>query len=152
MQTTSKAPIASILATRADRTEKARKIAGFIRSLGSYRWVGVYDVGPELVSIIAYSGPGAPVYPQFSVTKGLTGGAIREKKTVIVGDVRNDPRYLTAFGNTLSEIIIPVLDEKSGAVVGTIDVESERANAFSDEDRRMLEDCASAARPLWVQD
>jgi len=44
--------------------------------------------------------------------------------------VRNDPRYLTAFGNTLSEIIIPVLDEKNGAVVGTIDVESERANAF----------------------
>src|SRR6266567_5670862 len=41
-----------------------------------------------------------------------------------------DPRYLTAFGNTLSEIIIPVLDEKSSVVVGTIDVESEQANAF----------------------
>ncbi len=152
MQTTSKAPIASILATRADRTAKARKIADFIRSLRSYRWVGVYDVGPELVSIIAYSGPSAPAYPQFPVTKGLTGAAIREKKTVVVGGVRNDPRYLTAFGNTLSEIIIPVPDEKTGAVVGTIDVESELANAFSDEDRRMLEDCASVARPLWVQD
>ncbi len=111
--------------------------------------MGVYDVGPELVSLIAYSGPGAPAYPQFPVTKGLTGSAIRDKKTVVVGDVQNEHRYLSAFGNTLSEIIIPVLDEKSGTVVGTIDVESERANAFSDEDREMLEDCGRSALPLW---
>jgi putative methionine-R-sulfoxide reductase with GAF domain len=39
----------------------------------------------------------------------------------VVGDVRIDSRYLTAFGNTLSEIIIPVLDDKTGAVIGTID-------------------------------
>jgi putative methionine-R-sulfoxide reductase with GAF domain len=50
--------------------------------------------------------------------------------------VRNDCRYLTAFGSTLSEVIIPVLDH-SPAVIGTIDVESERANAFSDVDREL---------------
>ncbi len=44
-----------------------------------------------------------------------------------------------------------ILDEKNGAVVGTIDVESELANAFSDEHRKTLEDCAKAARPPWVQ-
>ena len=93
-----------------------------------------------------------PAFPQFPISKGLTGSAIRDKKTVVVGNVRNDPRYLTTFGNTLSEIIIPVRDKKTGAVVGTIDVESEEVNAFSGEDQRMLEDCASAARPLWVQD
>jgi putative methionine-R-sulfoxide reductase with GAF domain len=69
----------------------------------------------------AYSGPSAPAYPQFPVTKGLTGVAVREKRVVVVGDVRTDSRYLTAFGSTLSEIIIPVLDEKTGAVVGTIE-------------------------------
>jgi L-methionine (R)-S-oxide reductase len=135
---------------RQTRTEKARRIADTISRFRDYRWVGVYDVGPELVSIIAYSGPGAPAYPQFPITKGLTGSAIRDKKTVVVGDVRNDSRYLTAFGNTLSEIIIPVLDEKSGAVVGTIDVESEQANAFSDEDQKMLEDCAGSVFLLWT--
>ena len=134
-----------------DRAEKARRIADTVRQFRDYRWVGVYDVGPELVSIIAYSGPEAPAYPQFPITKGLSGSAIRDKKTVVVGDVRNDPRYLTAFGNTLSEIIIPVLDEKTGAVVGTIDVESEQADAFSDEDQEMLEDCAGSALPLWTE-
>jgi L-methionine (R)-S-oxide reductase len=133
-----------------DRGEKAREVAAAIQSAGRYRWVGVYDVGPEFVSIIAYSGPSAPAYPQFPVTKGLTGSAVREKKTVVVGDVRSDPRYLKAFGSTLSEIIIPVLDESGERVLGTIDVESERPNAFSREHEKMLKECARAALPLWV--
>jgi putative methionine-R-sulfoxide reductase with GAF domain len=56
---------------------------------------------------------------------------------------------LTAFGSTKSEIIVPVLDEKSGEVVGTIDVESELVNAFSPEDQRALERIAKAGRHLW---
>jgi L-methionine (R)-S-oxide reductase len=143
--------IASVLAEALPRAEKALKIAELIRSSRNYRWVGIYDVGPELVSIVAYGGPSAPAYPQFPVTKGLTGSAVHERKTVVVGDVRSDPRYLTAFGNTLSEIIIPVLDENNGAVVGTIDVESEQANAFSTEDQKVLEGCASLVRQLWVE-
>src|SRR5207249_2940650 len=133
--------IISVLYTPLPRSKKAKGIADLIREMGHYRWVGVYDVGPETVSIIAHSGPGTPGHPQFPVTNGLTGSAIRERKSVVVGDVRNDPRYLTAFGSTLSEIIIPVLDEKTGAVIGTIDVESEQINAFSESDREMLEEC-----------
>jgi len=131
------------------RAEKAKHLAEGIRNLGNYRWVGIYDVGAEEVSILAWSGPGAPEFPKFPVTKGLTGAAIAEKKTVIAGDVRNDPRYLTAFGNTLSEIIVPVLSP-GGGVVGTVDVESERANAFTDCDREMIQQCIAAALPLWL--
>jgi putative methionine-R-sulfoxide reductase with GAF domain len=65
--------------------------------------------------------------------------------------VRTDPRYLTAFGSTLSEIIIPVRDGKTGAVVGTIDVESEQANAFSLEEQGMFEECAKTAQRLWTK-
>ena len=133
-----------------NRVEKARKIADVIRNLGSYRWVGLYDVGTDEVSIIAYSGPGAPAYPTFPIAKGLTGSAIKEKKTVVVGDVTKDSHYLTAFGSTKSEIIIPILDSRRGKVVGTVDVESEHVNAFSDTDRAALENCASAASKLWI--
>jgi putative methionine-R-sulfoxide reductase with GAF domain len=84
------------------------------------------------------------------VTKGLTGSAIESKKAVIVGDVRNDPRYLTGFDSTLSEMIVPVLHPGDGRVVGTVDVESERANAFTSRDREMIEQCAQSALPLWL--
>jgi L-methionine (R)-S-oxide reductase len=133
-----------------DRVERAKRLAELIRKLGTHRWVGIYDVGAENVSIIAWSGPGAPEYPTFPINKGLTGAAIREKKPVVVGDVRNDPRYLSAFSSTLSEIIVPVLAPGEDRVMGTVDVESEHANAFGPRDQQMIEQCAQAALPLWL--
>jgi putative methionine-R-sulfoxide reductase with GAF domain len=142
--------IRSIVAGKGEHAERARQLAEAVRSLGNYRWTGVYHVGKEMVTIIGYSGPGAPAYPTFPITEGLTGAAIREKATVVVGDVRTDPRYLTAFGSTLSEIIVPIVDPRSGMVIGTLDVESARANAFSARDQKWLEECSRAALPLWV--
>jgi L-methionine (R)-S-oxide reductase len=133
-----------------DRAVKAKRLAELVQKLGEYRWVGIYDVGPETVSIVGWSGPSAPAYPSFPATKGLTGSAIESKKAVVVGDVRNDPRYLTAFDSTLSEMIVPVLHPGDGRVVGTVDVESERADAFTARDREMIEQCAQAALPLWL--
>jgi putative methionine-R-sulfoxide reductase with GAF domain len=142
--------IRAAAASGGDRTERAKRLAELVRKLGDYRWVGVYDVSAENVSIIAWSGPGAPEYPTFPATEGLTGAAIREKRPVVVGDVHDDPRYLTAFGSTLSEIIVPVLAPGENRVIGTVDVESEQANAFSARDQQMIEQCAQAALPLWL--
>lgn len=142
--------IRSTAASGGDRVGRAKRLAELIRKLGEYRWVGIYDVGMESVSIIAWSGPSALEHPTFPVTKGLTGAAIEQKKPVVVGDVRNDPRYLTAFGSTLSEIIVPVLSPADGSVIGTVDVESEHANAFSARDQQLIEQCAQASLPLWL--
>jgi L-methionine (R)-S-oxide reductase len=142
--------IRSLAMSGGDRPAQARRLAELIRKLGEYRWVGIYDVRPELVSIIGWSGPSAPEYPEFPASKGLTGSAIQKKKTVIAGDVRTDPRYLTAFASTLSEIIVPVLAPGGDRVIGTVDVESEHANAFSERDQQMIEHCAQAALPLWL--
>ena len=139
----------AIAAGRNDRKEKARRLAERIHRLGAYRWVGIYDVGAELVSILGWVGPSAPEFPSFPVSKGLTGAAIAQKATVVVGDVRKDPRYLTAFGSTVSEMIVPVLST-DGRVIGTVDVESEKADAFSARDQQMIEQCAEAAKLLWL--
>jgi putative methionine-R-sulfoxide reductase with GAF domain len=144
--------IRAIASGKGSRHDRARRIAAGIKNLSQYRWVGVYDVGVELVTIIAFSGPAAPAHPTFSVTQGLTAAAIKRKLPVMVNDVRIDGRYLTAFGSTASEIIIPVLASKDGSVIGTIDVESEHTNAFSQRDQDMLAECARAALPLWVTD
>lgn len=101
------------------------------------------------VKNIVYSGPGAPEFPTFPITKGLTGSAISGATTVNVGDVAGDPRYLTAFGSTRSEIIVPVFDSGHKQVVGTIDVESETPNAFDENTQRILEVCAEALAPVW---
>ena len=66
----------------------------------------------------------------------------------MVGNVAADTRYLTTFGSTRSEAIIPVL--KNGAVVGTVDVESERLNAFADADVKFLKQCAQLLFALFL--
>ncbi|HXX71311.1 MAG TPA: GAF domain-containing protein [Candidatus Acidoferrum sp.] len=142
--------IRSTAASGGERAERAKRLAELIRRLGDYRWVGIYDVGPENVSIVAWSGPSAPEHPTFPVSEGLTGAAICEQRTIVVDDVRNDPRYRTAFASTLSEIIVPVFAPGGTRVIGTLDVESERAQAFSARDQQMIEQCAEAALSLWL--
>jgi L-methionine (R)-S-oxide reductase len=141
-----------IVADDSSRIEKLQEIAALIRNSGSYRWVGLYDVdrqAGEVVNLV-WDGPGAPEYPTFPIGKGLTGSAIQERKVISVGDVAADPRYLTAFGSTRSEIIVPIFNGQRDQVVGTIDVESERANAFNENTESLLIDCAGAIAPLWA--
>lgn len=141
--------IGEALAHGGYRTSKAARIAGAIRQAGNYRWVGIYDVTKQEIAILAWSGTGAPAYPRFPVTEGLSGEAVSRRRTVISNDVANDPRYLTAFGSTQSEIIVPIIHPQGGHVLGTLDVESERKGAFTDADRQMLEACAGIILPLW---
>jgi hypothetical protein len=51
--------------------------------------------------------------------------------------------------DTHSKVVIPVPGPTVGRAVGLLDVESEIANAFGEEDRRLLEECAALLRPLW---
>jgi L-methionine (R)-S-oxide reductase len=129
------------------RMEKAKAVAELIRSAGAYRWVGLYDVGDQQISAIAWTGSVAPAFATFPLSKGLSGDAVRTRAPVIVEDVSTDPRYVTTFPSTKSELIVPVLVGET--VPGTIEVESERVNAFSSQDVRFLQDCARAARQLW---
>lgn len=138
-----------ILSFPGDRVGKARRIAGAIREMGGYRWAGIYDVSPEEIGVIAWSGPDAPAYPRFPASQGLCGAAVLARSTIAVGDVTRDKRYLTTLGTTRSEIVVPVVDPVTGSVVGLLDVESELADAFGEEDRRCLEECAAALKPLW---
>lgn len=126
-----------------DRSEKLRRAAEVIREAGPFRWVGIYDVLAEEIAIVSWSGPAAPAFPRFPIGKGLCGDAVRRGETVVVGDVTKDPRYLTTFGSTRSEIVVPILDPVSGRSRGTLDVESERVDAFGPDDRAFLEHCAA---------
>jgi GAF domain-containing protein len=120
-----------------------KRAADQIRERGGYRWVGIYEVGSEEISIVAWSGEGPPAFPKFPKGRGLCGAAAASGQTVLVGDVTKDPRYLTTFGSTRSEVIVPI-KLATGEVVGLIDVESERVDAFTPRDVRVLEARAEA--------
>jgi L-methionine (R)-S-oxide reductase len=143
--------IDEVLASDLGRADKAVRVAALIREAGRYRWVGLYAVADQEITVISWSGPGAPAHPRFPVSQGLSGTAVATKRAVVVNDVTADPRYLTAFASTLSEAIVPVVDPGTGTVVGTLDVESAERDAFTEADRQALEECAAALRGLFAE-
>src|SRR5256714_12597012 len=131
----------------ATREERASAFSTIIQLAGSYRWVGIYDVGSDEISVVGWSGPAGPAHPRFPVTQGLNGAAVASRETILVNDVSADARYLTTLGGTRAELIVPVqLDNR---VVGTVDVESARANSFTESDRELVEGFARTIAPLW---
>jgi len=144
------AAIEAVASSGQPREAVALEVARLIRTHGDYRWVGLYDVGERDVSIIAWSGAGAPAHPRFPREHGLTARAIRSMRTVVVDDVAEDGDYLEAFGDTRSEAIVPVV--LRGSVVGTVDVESNEQSAFTSADAAFLERSRDAAFPLWQEE
>src|SRR5579884_4443829 len=69
--------------------------------------------------------------------EGITGAAASARKAVLVGDVRNDPRYLNALDAVRSELAVPMMAR--GRLVGVIDAQSTRLNAYTEDDRTMLQ-------------
>lgn len=110
--------------------------------------MGLYDVTPTEIRAIAWTGTVAPAFPSFPRSQGLNGAAVSSGQPLIVQDVARDPRWLTTFGTSKAEAIFPVT--LHGAIVGTIDVESDRVGAFTNEDEDFLRGAAAVIQPLWA--
>ncbi len=68
--------------------------------------------------------------------EGVTGTAAERREPVLVGDVRNDPRYLNTTDAVRTELAVPMTAR--GKLVGVIDLQSIRVNAYNEYDRALL--------------
>jgi len=68
--------------------------------------------------------------------EGITGVAAARREPVLVGDVRNDPRYLPTVDAVCTELAVPMVAR--GRLVGVIDLQSTRLNAYTEYDRALL--------------
>jgi L-methionine (R)-S-oxide reductase len=132
----------SILAETLARPLLVTRIAEWIANEMHYRWVALYEVTATEIGMMACTGATPPAFPRFPNSSGLCGAAVAAKSVVNVGNVQENPRWLTTFGSTRSEIIVPVFSVDS-AVIGLIDVESGALNAFHDADEKFLAHCAT---------
>ena len=69
--------------------------------------------------------------------KGITGVAAQQQKTLVVEDVRRDPRYLHTVDGVRSEIAVPLVAR--GELVGVIDLQSTEPGAFDEQGKNLLE-------------
>ncbi|RMF85522.1 MAG: GAF domain-containing protein, partial [Nitrospinota bacterium] len=72
---------------------------------------------------------------------GITGWVAQSGKSVRVGDVRKDPRYYAMREEIRSELCVPL--RLGDRVIGVVNVETPRLNAYTETDQRVLETVAS---------
>ena len=87
--------------------------------------------------------PSAATRLKLRVGEGVTGWVARHGKTVRVGDVTQDLRYVAARRGVKSELAVPL--EVNGETRGVINVDSDRTDAFSADDQDLLEQLAVQA-------
>ena len=141
--------VAEVLGCAYGRVERARLLVDLVRAARGFHWVGLYDVSATHISALAWTGDRSPTFPVFPIGEGLNGAAVSSGEPVVVQDVSQDSRYLTTFGATRAEAIFPVLARDGKKVVGTVDVESDRIDAFAPDDVSFLRECAVLMRRLW---
>jgi GAF domain-containing protein len=117
--------------------KRLNELVEMIRAARDYRWVAIYKIIKNEFVIMAETGKEPPTYPRFPLTQGLCGAALESGEPIIVGDVHKDLRYLPTFHTTRSEIIVPMRNSHRH-ILGMLDAESDKLNAFGDEDREFL--------------
>jgi signal transduction histidine kinase/DNA-binding response OmpR family regulator len=86
------------------------------------------ESGLSQVAAAASRDPRPQGWGAYPVTAGITGRAMREKRTMIVSDVAEDPDAIRILPGTRSEVAVPILS--GGEVVAVLDVESDALRAF----------------------
>ncbi len=80
--------------------------------------------------------------------KGVIASAARIGKAIYVPDVTKDGRYIRGVPGGKSELAVPL--KIGGNVIGVLDVESKKIDAFSDEDQELLS-CLASQTALAIQ-
>jgi len=105
-----------------------------------YHWVGVYLLEGETLVLGPYVGKPTS-HTRIPVHQGICGAAASTGQSLVVDDVRADPRYLACSVETRSEIVVPILHQSR--VLGEIDIDSDEIAAFEAHDRALLEAVAT---------
>ena len=107
----------------------------------TFFWTGFYRVMDGRLVIGPYMGTVGCL--QIEIGRGVCGTAAANRETLIVPDVEAFPGHIACDARSRSEIVVPVFDGV-GSLIAVLDVDSDRLDAFDEEDRAGLESISQA--------
>lgn len=126
-------------------------VAAILHNAFDFLWTGFYIVksaisvgekscskGKELV-LGPFQGPVACT--RIAYGKGVCGTAWKERRSIVVEDVRKFSGHIACSSASLSEIVVPLILLDS-SVYGVLDIDSDKVSAFDETDRKYLEKLA----------
>ena len=98
--------------------------AGFYLFDGNELILGPFQGGVSCVRIV--------------LGKGVCGESAASRQTVIIGDVKTYPNYISCDSSARSEIVVPMV--KEGHLLGVLDLDSSLVDDYDDLDQKYLEE------------
>lgn len=125
----------ALTAGETNRIANLANVAAAIRQTFGFFWVGFYLVdGDELVL-----GPfqGDIACSRIARGRGVCGTAWAQARSLLVADVDTFPGHIACSSASRSEVVVPIV--RDGAVIGVLDIDSDRPDDFSAIDVQGLE-------------
>jgi L-methionine (R)-S-oxide reductase len=110
-------------------------ICAALKEAFGFFWIGFYIVNDGELVLGPFQGPVACTRIQKG--KGVCGAAWAEEQTVLVPNVDLFAGHIACSSLSKSEIVVPLF--KNGEVVGVLDVDSDKLEAFDQTDKQHLE-------------
>jgi GAF domain-containing protein len=112
-----------------------------------YYWCGFYLVDPDKPNELVV-GPyqGSLACLRIPQGKGVCGEVAISHQAKFVADVRLIKNHIACDANSISEIVIPWVDNH-GALIGVLDIDSTEVASFSSLDERYLTDILALINP-----
>ena len=101
-------------------------------------WAGFYLYKNDELVLGPFQGKVACTH--IPMGKGVCGTSASNKKTIIVEDVHKFEGHIACDSASNSEIVVPIIYEKT--LIGVIDIDSFIFNRFNNEDKEILEEVA----------
>lgn len=99
-------------------------------------WIGFYLLQDGKLQVGPYQGSLACI--NLAKDTGVCWAAINSQKTMLVADVEAFPGHIACDSRSNSEVVVP-LKNKSGEIIGVLDVDSKDLNSFDETDSQWLE-------------
>ncbi|HEV2110362.1 MAG TPA: GAF domain-containing protein, partial [Gammaproteobacteria bacterium] len=103
--------------------------------LPDLNWVGFYFMQDGELLVGPFQGK--PACVRIALGKGVCGTAAETRQTQVVPDVNKFPGHIFCDGDSLSELVVPLI--KDGKVLGVLDLDSPKLARFDQEDKAGLE-------------
>ena len=129
--------VESILAGLNDEIAGMATISCLLAHGFGHLWAGFYRVvAPGLLRVGPYQGTLGCLEIAFG--RGVCGAAAARRETVIVPDVNAFPGHIACDGRSVSEIVVPVFNQRK-ELIAVLDLDSTERGTFDEVDRVGLE-------------
>jgi sigma-B regulation protein RsbU (phosphoserine phosphatase) len=132
--------VSDVMSTSLDLDTTLRRVAEVVRKVIDYEIFAILLLNEKTQELRIRFQVGYP--PEFAerarikVGVGVTGLAAQLRQAVLIDDVTQDPRYISAVPNVRSELAVPLTTKNR--VIGVIDLEARDPGYFNEEHKRLL--------------